>query len=172
MYIRLYSLIRLGYGLLVRWSGPVVFSVLLLLFRVVFGYQFYLAGTGKLQNIQRPIAFFTDLHIPFPTANAWFVAFVETIGGLLLLFGFASRPVALALAINMTVAYLTADHEAVVKFLSDGEPMAMINAAPFWFWMTSLAVLALGPGIFSVDAAVKWWLCRWKKCNAMSASAK
>jgi putative oxidoreductase len=144
--------IRYGYELLTRWAGPVVWSVVLLLLRVVWGLQFFLAGKGKLGNINRPIAFFHDLGIPFPTANAWLVACVECFGGLLLLVGLASRPVALALTINMTVAYLTADREAVAALFKEGDVPTFAAAAPFWFLVASAVVLACGPGRFSADA--------------------
>ncbi len=146
---------RVLYESLIVWSRPVCLSVVLLLVRIVFGWAFFIAGKGKLVDIQKPIGFFTELHIPFPTANAWLVAIVETFGGLLLLMGFASRPVALALVINMTVAYITADSKALGGLFKDGDIPTFVAAAPFWFLLTSFVVLALGPGWFSVDAILK-----------------
>ena len=149
------SLPKRAYGILVRWAGPITLSIVLLLMRIIWGYGFFLAGKGKLTNIDRPIHFFQTLGIPMPTANAWLVACVETFGGLLLMFGFGARAVAFALTINMTVAYLTADHEAVAALFRDSDPSKFMQAAPFWFMVTSVLVLALGPGLFSVDAGLK-----------------
>ena len=141
------------YRIFHRWAGPVCLSLFLLLIRVVWGWQFFLAGRGKLSNIDKVVGFFRDsLHIPLPTFNAWLVAIVETFGGLLLLAGLASRPVALALTINMTVAYLTADRPAVHALFAEGDVTKFAAATPFWFWVTSILVLALGPGYFSADA--------------------
>jgi putative oxidoreductase len=150
--------IERAYLLLVRWGGPVVLSLFLLLMRLIWGLQFFQAGKGKLGNIQRPIGFFHELGIPFPTANAWLVAIVETFGGLLLLAGLGSRAVGVALSINMIVAYLTAHRKAADALFSEGDVSAFIAGGPFWFLATSLLVLALGPGMFSVDGILKRFL--------------
>lgn len=50
----------------------------------------------------------------------------------------------------MTVAYLTADFEAVSNIFSD--PDKFVKADPFPFLLTALIVLVFGPGRFSVDA--------------------
>ena len=54
----------------------------------------------------------------------------------------------------MTVAYLTADFEAVSNIFSD--PDKFVKADPFPFLLTALIVLIFGPGRFSVDALLKW----------------
>lgn len=145
-----------AYVLLCRWAGPVVLSLVLLLMRIIWGWQFFITGKGKLSDIHKPIAFFTQLGIPAPTLNAWVVAIVECFGGLLLLAGLGSRAVAFALTINMTVAYLTAHRETNLKPLfTDGDVSKFADATPFWFLVTSLLVLALGPGKFSLDALLK-----------------
>jgi putative oxidoreductase len=146
--------VMFGYEAVARWAGRVVLSVFLLGMRIVWGWGFFMAGKGKLENIEKPIAFFRDLHIPMPVANAWLVACVECFGGLLLLLGMGSRAVAFALTVNMLVAYGTTEHEALGKLWNDSDPSAVIAAAPFWFLLTAVLVLALGPGWFSVDAAV------------------
>jgi len=149
------SALKNAYLLLIRWSGPITLSLLLLLMRIVWGWGFFLAGKGKLGNIERPIQFFHKLGIPMPTFNAWLVAIVETVGGLLLLTGLGARAASIALVINMTVAYLAADTEAVKSLFTDSDPTKLFNAAPFWFLVTSVLVFALGPGMFSVDAVLK-----------------
>jgi putative oxidoreductase len=127
-------------------------SPLLLLLRLVFGWQLFETGKGKLENIDRFIAFLTHLNIPMPAANARFVASLECIGGLLLLLGLAARLIAIPLTINFIVAFLTADREAVVNFFKDQD--AFTNAAPFLYLLVSLIVLAFGPGLFSLDALI------------------
>jgi putative oxidoreductase len=135
-----------------RHLKPAVTSLVLLLMRVVWGYGFFLTGSGKLKDIDKPIAFFKELGIPAPVLNAYFVGSLECVGGLLLLMGLCSRPIAFLLTGNMLVAFLTADKVAVHKLFSDADPTPVINAAPFWFFVTSLTVLALGPGKASLDA--------------------
>ncbi len=99
----LLALTTRAYDLLVL-AGKHLQSPLLLLMRVVWGVQLMQAGWGKLMNIDKPIGYFTDLHIPFPVENAWLVAFTETFGGLFLVLGLLSRLTAIPLTINFIVA--------------------------------------------------------------------
>lgn len=142
------------------FTGALVLSLFLLLVRIVIGYGFYQAGHGKIEHIDKPIAYFTKLGIPHPEANAWFVSYVEYIGGALMIVGFISRPVCCALAIDMIVAYWTAEHDAVVKLFHDTDISTFVAAAPFWFLVGSLLVLALGPGWFSIDGIISIFLPR------------
>jgi putative oxidoreductase len=127
-------------------------SPLLLALRLIFGWGLFQTGKGKLENIDRFIDFLTHLHIPMPVANAYFVASLECVGGLLLLVGLASRLICIPLVINFIVAYLTADIDAVKGFFKDQD--SFTNAAPFLYLLTSLIVLAFGPGLFSLDALI------------------
>jgi len=149
-----------AYTCFTKWAGPAVLSVVLLIMRIIWGWQFHVAGMSKLHDIAKPIKFFTELGIPMPVANAWLVACVEFGGGLLLLLGLGGRLAALNLTINMTVAYLTADHEAVVALFKEGETAKFFAAAPFWFLFTSVLVLACGPGWFSIDGIINGIRCR------------
>src|SRR5437868_15537659 len=79
-------------------------SPFLLAVRLYWGWQFWQAGWGKLQDISKPIGFFTDLGIPFPVFNAWLVSSLECFGGVLLVLGLASRLISIPLVIDMTVA--------------------------------------------------------------------
>jgi putative oxidoreductase len=98
------------------------------------------------------VGFFTDLGIPAPTLNAYFNASLETIGGILLILGLASRLISVPLLINMIVAYITADREAFTSFFS--ESGKFFGADPFPFLLISLLVLIFGPGKFSVDTLI------------------
>jgi putative oxidoreductase len=128
-------------------------SPLLLALRLIFGWGLFQIGKGKLENIDRFVDFLAHLHIPIPHACAWFVASLECVGGLLLLLGLAARIIAIPLTINFIVAFMTADHDAVVNFFKDQE--AFTNAAPFLYLLVSLIVLAFGPGIFSLDEVIR-----------------
>jgi putative oxidoreductase len=140
------------YRLLLR-VGNSLQSPLLLVVRLYWGWQFWQAGWGKLQDISKPIGFFTDLGIPFPVFNAWLVSILECVGGIMLFVGLASRLISVPLVIDMTVAYLTADREALKSIFS--EPGKFYAADPYTFWFASLLIFIFGPGAFSID-----WLIR------------
>lgn len=129
--------------------GSYLQSPLLLFFRLYWGFGFFQAGFGKLQNIPHFQEFLTTLAIPFPAFNAYFVSGLEAVGGLLLIMGFLSRLISIPLIINMLVAYLAADMEAVKAVFS--KPDLFFTATPFLFLLTALLVLAFGPGKFSLD---------------------
>ena len=137
------------YRVLIR-AGSGLQSPFLLAVRLYWGWQFAQTGWGKLSDIHKVIGFFTDLGIPAPALNAWFVSSLEFAGGLLLILGLGSRLIALPLLIDMIVAYTTADREALFSILSS--PDKFMAAAPFTFLMASLIVLVFGPGKASLDA--------------------
>ncbi|HJW99558.1 MAG TPA: DoxX family protein [Terriglobales bacterium] len=135
-------------------------SPFLLFVRLYWGWQFWQSGWGKLQDISKPIGFFTDLGIPFPVFNAWFVAFLECFGGILLFLGLASRLISIPLAFDMLVAYIAADREALKSFVS--EPGKFYAADPYTFLFAALLVMVLGPGVFSLDYVVARYV---EKCH-------
>jgi len=133
-------------------------SPMLLAVRLYWGYQFAQTGWGKLHHLARITDFFTSLGIPFPGLNAHFVASLEFAGGILLMLGLLSRPVALLLAGNMFVAYLTADREALLAIFSD--PGKFYVADPYTFLFASIMVLVFGPGWFAIDTIIRRRLAR------------
>ena len=141
-------------------------SPFLLAIRLYWGWQFLESGIGKFNHIEKVIGFFTDLGIPAPTLNAYCNASLETVGGLLLILGLASRLIAVPLLINMIVAYITADKEALTSFFS--ESGKFFGADPFPFLLVSLLILIFGPGKLALDTLVAAW---WKKRASASAAA-
>lgn len=125
-------------------------SPFLLAVRLYWGWQFAQTGWGKINNIPKVTGFFTSLGIPFPGLNAHFIAGLEFLGGILLILGLGSRPVALLLTANMLVAYFTADREALLSILSD--PDKFTAATPYTFLFASVLVLIFGPGRLALDA--------------------
>ena len=144
--------VRRAYELLVM-VGNFLQAPLLFVLRVFFFWQLFLAGKGKLLNIERTAEFFGSLNIPMPLFNAYLASATECFGGLLLVVGLASRLVAIPVAFTMIVAYVTADYEAVASLFSD--PDKFVAAAPFPYLLTALLVLAFGPGAISIDALIK-----------------
>ena len=145
------SIVDTGINLYRRFLNLLNFlqSPFLLLVRVYWGWQFWQAGWGKLQDISKPIGFFTELGIPFPVLNAWFVSLLECFGGILLILGLASRLISIPLVIDMVVAYIAADREALKSIFS--EPDKFYAAAPYTLLFASLIVLVFGPGTISLD---------------------
>jgi putative oxidoreductase len=127
-------------------------SPFLLFVRLYWGWQLEQSGWGKLHNIDKVTEFFTSLGLPAPGFTAHFIASLEFIGGILLILGLASRLNALALTINMIMAYITADHDALMSIFSN--PDKFYAAAPYTFLFASLVILIFGPGLFSLDAAI------------------
>src|SRR5215471_17312669 len=148
----LVNFVRRGYELLVA-GGNSLQSPFLLFLRVYFFWQLFMTGQGHLAHIGKVADFFVTLGIPFPTLNAYLSSTVECFGSLLLIIGLASRLTAIPVAVTMTVAYLTADLEAVSSFFSD--PDKFVKADPFPYLMCALIVLAFGLGLYSVDAMIK-----------------
>ncbi|MCA9804634.1 MAG: DoxX family protein [Cyanobacteria bacterium HKST-UBA02] len=139
------------YGLLVKAGDLFVAQILLLVFRLHWGLEFIGTGMGKLEHHDKTVAFFTSIGVPLPELNAWFVGCGELAGGVLLILGFAGRPVGAFLTVMMTVAYLSVadDRAKVLNMFSDPGPF--LSADPFFFLLTALIVLAFGPGKLSAD---------------------
>src|SRR6266852_5852386 len=129
-------------------------SPLLLAVRLYWGWQFFQTGLGKLMHMPQVVEFFTSLGIPFPALNAYFVSSLECIGGALLFLGLGSRVIALPLTIDMLVAYITADREALMSVFSD--PGKFYAADPYTFFFAALLVLIFGPGKISIDSAISY----------------
>ncbi len=149
---------------------------LMLMFRLVIGFQFFLTGSGKLNRIEGVTGYFESIGIPAPGFHAYFVGGLEMVGGIALMLGVASRFFALPLTFSMIVAYITADKDAVSMlfksssfFQTPDDPSSFIGlifasdrfdpvmtADPFNFFLMSLLVLTFGPGLFSVDALIRW----------------
>ena len=150
-----YTKTRSLYGLLIEYSSCILPPLILLAFRLNWGWSFYEAGKGKLLNHERVVEFFTSLGIPVPGLNAWFIGGLECFGGLLLFVGLCSRPVALLMVCNMIVAYLSVadDRATVLGIFQDPDPF--LAATPFFFLLMSLLVLGFGPGFISLDYLLK-----------------
>lgn len=130
--------------------GAALQSPLLLVLRLYWGWSFAQTGWGKLMHLDRTASFFGGLGIPAPKLNAIMAGGTECLGGVLLLLGLGARLVSVPLTFVMLVAYVTADREAVQALFSD--PEKFVTAAPFLFLLTTVVILAFGPGRFSLDA--------------------
>jgi putative oxidoreductase len=124
-------------------------SPFLLAVRLYWGWQFAQTGWGKLQHLAKVTGFFTSLGIPAPAFSAFFVSWLELLGGIFLAVGLGSRVFGLLLAADMFVAYLTASRPALFSIFSDPGKFYADDAYTFLF--ASLLVLIFGPGKFAID---------------------
>ena len=127
-------------------------SSFLLFVRLYWGWQLTQSGWGKLHHLSNVAEYFGSLGLPMPGQMAVFIACVEFFGGIFLAFGLLSRITGLVLTVNMVMAYVIGDREALLSFFSD--PDKFIAAAPFAFLIVSLIVLIFGAGKISLDAAL------------------
>lgn len=130
-------------------------SPFLLLVRLYWGWQLIESGWGKLHHLDKVTEFFTSLALPMPAQTAVAISCLEFFGGIFLAIGLLARLTSLALSINLIVAYITADREALFSIFSD--PDKFYAAAPYTFLVASLIVLLFGPGKFAVDALLNRW---------------
>lgn len=132
-------------------------SLFLFYMRAVWGHQFFIKGITKLSNIDAVAQFFATLNISDPLFLAYVVALCETVGGICLFVGFASRFVAIPLIAIMVSALSLAHSDAFIELRFLLEPARLVHEAPYPFLLTALLVFIFGPGRVSIDA----WLKRW-----------
>lgn len=124
-------------------------SPFLLFVRLYWGIQLTQSGWGKLHHLADVTQFFTSLGLPAPGFTALAISCLEFFGGILFALGLFSRPLALVLTVNMLMAYITADREALLSFFSN--PGKFYAADPYTFLFASVIVLLFGAGYFSLD---------------------
>ena len=144
-------------------------SPFLLLVRLYWGWQLAQSGWGKLHHLSNVGEYFATLGLPMPAQMAAFIACVEFFGGIFLALGLASRITGLVLTVNLTMAYVIGDREALLSFFSD--PDKFVAAAPFAFLMVALIVLSFGAGRISADTVIAFLLgsTRMKQANSVTA---
>ncbi|HMK29216.1 MAG TPA: DoxX family protein [Terriglobales bacterium] len=139
------------YALYVRLANYLQ-SPLLLAVRLYWGWQFAQDGWGKLGHIPRVTDYFASIGVPQPHITAYAIALLELAGGILFIFGLGSRLIALPLTINMMMAYVFGDREALHSIFSD--PGKFYAADPYTFLFASLLILVFGPGKFALDTLI------------------
>jgi putative oxidoreductase len=135
---------------LVNTSAPAATLVV----RLLPGLVFFAEGIKKFMfPTEWGVGRFEKIGIIYPYLSAPFVGIVETVCGLLLIFGLFSRPAALLLLIDISVAILTTK---VPLALHKGFWPAEAEArADYSMFMSSLFLLIVGAGALSLDA---WWV--------------
>ncbi len=132
-----------------QWLAP-------LLGRLAVGLVFMSTGWGKVHNIPKVIAFFTELGIPAPAFQAYLVGYSELLCGTALVIGLLSRLATVPLVVSMIVAILTAKR-ADLHGLFD-----LVGFDEFTYLVVLVMIAILGPGSASVDALLVKQL-GWKR---------
>ena len=129
-------------NLVARWTSwaPQLRSVL----RIVAAFMFMLSGTSKLFAF--PVGVPPDGGTVPMMSQAWIGGFLEVFGGLLLLLGLFTRPVAFVLAGEMAVAYLQFHAPDSFWPTVNGGVSAVLYCF-LWIYLS-----AAGPGPWSLDA--------------------
>ena len=125
----------------------------LLLLRLAWGWQLVESALGHLTNFSKTADYFRGLGIPSPGLSAAMSASTELVGGALLILGLYARLASVPLLVNFCVAYAFANRAALGELLHL-RPDDFINDSAFPFLLTSLLVIAFGPGRISVDAKI------------------
>ena len=94
---------------IITWfvDPPVTGQSTILIIRLLAGSVFFWEGILKFVYANQGVGRFTKLGFPFPETTAHFVATMEIIGGLLLMFGLLTRVAAFYFIVQMIIAVLS-----------------------------------------------------------------
>jgi putative oxidoreductase len=136
-----------------------------LLLRLMAGGVFLWEGILKFVYVNQGVGRFTKLGMPFPHVTADFVAYLEIVGGLLLLSGLMTRVIAIPFIIEMIVAILSTK----ISMYFGTSPLPLPPVPPqVGMWavlhevrseyaqlLTTAFLLVNGPGKWSLDALLQ-----------------
>ena len=150
MYVT--SSIRQLQGFALRWAQQVAFLGPLLA-RLTIGVAFITSGWGKINNLEKVTAYFTELGIPAPAFQATFVSWVELVCGTLVLLGLVTRLVSIPLICTMIVALITAKAEDIAG-VSD-----LVGMIEFTYIVLLAWLIVMGGGLVSLDHLIarRWF---------------
>jgi putative oxidoreductase len=130
-------------------QSPIATDVGLLILRLAVAAVFIAHGWGDVfeAGVSNNVENYRDAGIPLPTLSAPFAAYVQLIGGVLLVFGALTRPLSAGFIIVMTGA---------LTFVHAGESLVMGqdgSGAGYAFIMCAASIMLLlaGPGRLSLD---------------------
>ncbi len=120
-----------------------------MLIRLILGYVFLVAGLQKFifPDDMGP-GRFIEMGFPAPEFIAYFVGFFETLGGILILIGLASRLAAIPIAITMIVAIITTKFPQLSEGFWTFAHSARLDISML---LTSIFVIYNGSGKNSLD---------------------
>ncbi len=132
-----------------------------LIARFTIGVAFIDSGWGKVHNLEKVTAYFTELGIPAPHIQATFVSWVELVCGSLVLLGLGTRLAAVPLICTMIVALITAK-ASDISGLSD-----LVGTIEFTYIALLVGLTLTGAGALSLDH----WIAR-RAAAAPGAAAR
>lgn len=123
----------------------------LLAARILIAVLFVPSGIHALTSIAGATAYFAGLGFPLPHVVAWAVGLLEFVGGLAVLLGFQTRPVAVVLAAFSFAAGFIGHygHGGADPVLVTMHAQALMKDIAISGGLLALA--AAGPGTFSID---------------------
>jgi putative oxidoreductase len=123
--------------------------VALAILRLTTGFMFFQHGLQKAGYLEGRVSAFPEL--------TWFAMVLELTGGVLVMLGLFTRPVAFLLSGQMAVAYFTWVPRGFWPILNGGE-------RAYLFCFVFLFLVAAGPGRWSLDGwlgrnrSARWWM--------------
>ncbi|MGA2449455.1 MAG: DoxX family protein [Polyangiaceae bacterium] len=147
------------------FSPPLDAPSAVVLMRLVVGGIFLSEGILKFVYANQGVGRMAKLGFPFPVFTADFVGTLEIVGGLLFMLGLMTRAIAIPFVIEMIVAIVSTK----IGLYFGTSPLAPPPVPPkvgFWAVMhesradygqllTSLFLLVVGPGPWSLDAVLR-----------------
>jgi putative oxidoreductase len=128
---------------------PAANDIGLLVLRVVVGIIFVVHGAGDIfeAGVSNNVENYRGAGIPLPELSAYFAAYVQFLGGLMLIAGLLGRLVSLGMVVVMAGAlvFVHAGEQIPIGQDGSGSGFALIMGA------ASLALVLAGPGRFSAD---------------------
>ena len=122
----------------------------LAILRVVVGVIFVAHGVPKLMGgVTATAGFFSQLGIPAAPAAAWFIALLESLGGLSLIVGFLVTPLAVLLSLHMLTGIVLVHASNGFYVIGAGQGGVEFNLLLI---AALVAILLAGPGLAAVDA--------------------
>ena len=130
-------------------THPVATDVGLLILRLAVAAVFIAHGWGDVfeAGVSNNIQNYGDAGIPLPALAAPFAAYVQLLGGLVIVFGALTRPLSAGFVVVMTGALLFVHRGESLVMGQDGSG----SGYAFIMCASSILLLFAGPGRFSLD---------------------
>ena len=131
-------------------NNPALTSTARIVLRIVVGFLFAAHGWQKFNEwtIAGTTAAFSDMGIPMAEVAAPVIATLELVGGIALILGLLTRPVAVLLTLDMLGALVLVHLSAGVFVANNGYELVLLLGA------AALALALVGPGRVSADYAL------------------